>query len=74
MNRVLREESGEEEEPRIEIIWDNGGKCGSEAGKDREQKGQTRLGSRLRARADRMGVMQEEQAQGERMGVRNYIS
>lgn len=30
MNRVLREKSGKEEEPGIEIRWDNGGKCGSE--------------------------------------------
>ena len=60
-----------EEEPRIEIRWDNGGKCGSEGGKERKQKGQIGLGSRLKARADRMGVTQEEQARAERMGVGN---
>ena len=71
VNTVLREKSGKEEEPRIEIRWDNGGKCGSEGGKERKQKGQIGLGSRLKARADRMGVTQEEQARAERMGVGN---
>lgn len=38
MNTVLREKSGKEEEPRIEIRWDNGGKCGSGGGGEENRK------------------------------------
>lgn len=60
VNTVFREKFGKEEEFRIEIRWDNGGKCGLEGGKERKQKGQIGLGSRLKVRVDRMGVIQEE--------------
>ena len=66
-----REKSGKERKPRIEIRWDNGRSVDQSGGKGRKQKRQIGLRSRLKARADRVGVMQEEQAQGERMGVGN---